>query len=155
VETIRVVAGPTKPRPSHAYGDAAWRLISHLSLNYLSIVDGPDAGAAALRDLLALYGDAADSTIHKQIEGVRSVASKPITRRLPGVRPVTYARGLEITLTCEETAFEGTGVFLLGSVLERFFARYVTINSFTETTLVTDRGEIKRWPATIGRRQIL
>lgn len=155
VETIRIVAGPTNPRPSHAYGDAAWRLISHLSLNYLSIVDGSDAGVAALRDLLALYGDAADSTIHKQIEGVRSVASKPITRRLPGVRPVTYARGLEITLTCEETAFEGTGVFLLGSVLERFFARYVTINSFTETTLVTDRGEIKRWPATIGRRQIL
>jgi type VI secretion system protein ImpG len=155
VEAVRVAAGPTKPRPSHAYGNTAWRLISHLSLNYLSIVDGRGGGAAALRDLLSLYGDSAETSIHRQIEGVRSVASRPITRRLPGVRPVTYARGLEITLTCDEIAFEGTGVFLLGSVLERFFARYVTINSFTETVLLTDRGEVMRWPATIGRRQIL
>lgn len=156
VAATRVVAGPTKPRPSYAHGDTAWRLISHLSLNYLSIVDsGSEAGAAALRDLLALYGDVADATTHKQIEGVRSVASRTVTRRLPGSRPVTYARGLEITLTCDETAFEGTGVFLLGSVLERFFARYVSINSFTEAVLRTERGEVMRWPATIGRRQIL
>jgi type VI secretion system protein ImpG len=104
---------------------------------------------------LSLYGDVSEATIHKQIEGVRSVASRPVTRRLPGARPVTYARGLEITLSCDEIAFEGTGVFLLGSVLERFFARHVAVNSFTETILLTDRGEVMRWPATIGRRQIL
>jgi len=95
------------------------------------------------------------SAIRKQIEGVRSVASEPITRRLPGVRPVTYARGLEITLDCDETAFEGSGVFLLGSVLERFFARCAAINTFTETILKTSWGKIMRWPPTIGRRQIL
>lgn len=155
VVTVRIVAGPTAPRPSHVHGDTAWRLISHLSLNYLSIVDGTQDGAAALRELLALYGDAADATIRKQLDGVQSVASRPITRRLPEARPVTYARGLEITLSCDETAFEGSGVFLLGAVLERFFARYAAINSFTETVLKTGRGEIMRWPATIGRRQIL
>jgi type VI secretion system protein ImpG len=155
VETTRIVAGPTKPRASRAHGDTAWRLISHLSLNYLSIVDGPEAGAAALRELLALYADVTDTATHRQIEGVGSVASKPVTRRLPGARPVTYARGLEIRLNCDESAFEGTGVFLLGAALERFFARYVTINSFTETVLETERGEVMRWPATIGRRQTL
>ncbi|MCB2261904.1 MAG: type VI secretion system baseplate subunit TssF [Candidatus Thiosymbion ectosymbiont of Robbea hypermnestra] len=155
VKVIRVVAGPTPPRPSHAHGDTAWRLISHLSLNYLSLVEGAGEGAAALRQLLSLYGDVAEAPIRRQIEGVRRVVSRPIVRRLPGARPVTYARGLEITLACDETAFEGSGVFLLGSVLERFFARYVAINSFTETVLATDRGEIMRWPATIGRRQIL
>lgn len=155
VKTIRVIAGPTPPQPSHAHGDTAWRLISHLSLNYLSLVDGAQDGAAALRELLSLYGNVADAPTRKQIEGVRSVTSRPITRRLPGARPVTYARRLEITLACDETAFEGSGVFLLGSVLERFFARYVAINSFTETVLSTDRGEIMQWPAAIGRRQIL
>ncbi|MEA3277955.1 MAG: type VI secretion system baseplate subunit TssF [Pseudomonadota bacterium] len=156
VDAIRILSGPTKPRPSHAHGDTAWRLISHLSLNYLSIVDNSsDAGAAALRDLLSLYGDLAESAMQRQIEGVKSVASRPITRRLPGSRPVTYARGLEITLSCDESAFEGTGVYLLGAVLERFFARYASINAFTETVLKTDRGEVMRWPATIGRRQIL
>jgi len=156
VQAVRVVAGPTNPRPSHAHGETAWRLISHLALNYLSLVDSsPESGAAALRDLLSLYGDLADATTSKQIDGVKSIASRPITRRLPGSRPVTYARGLEITLFCDEGAFEGTGVFLLGSVLERFFARYVSINAFTETVLKSDRGEVMRWPPTIGRRQIL
>jgi type VI secretion system protein ImpG len=40
-------------------------------------------------------------------------------------------------------------------VLERFFARYVSLNSFTETVLSSaDRGEVMRWPARLGRRQI-
>ena len=61
-----------------------------------------------------------------------------------------------MTLTLDEAAFEGTGGFLLGAVLEQFFARYVSLNSFTETVVRTvDRGEISRWPARPGRRQIL
>jgi type VI secretion system protein ImpG len=40
-------------------------------------------------------------------------------------------------------------------VLERFFARYVTINSFTECTLSTNsRGEIRTWPPRIGQRHL-
>jgi type VI secretion system protein ImpG len=41
-------------------------------------------------------------------------------------------------------------------VLEEFFRRYVSLNSFTRTTLKTmDRGEVMRWPARLGQRQIL
>jgi len=156
VRAVRVRAGPTQPRPSHAHADTAWRLIDHLSLNYLSIADSDGGkGAAALRELLSLYGAIASTEGRKQVEGIRRVSSQGIVRRLPGVRPVTYARGLEITLDCDEAAFEGTGAFLLGAVLERFFARYCTINGFTETVLRADRGELMRWPATIGRRPIL
>lgn len=156
VEAVRVRAGPTPPRPSPAHGDTAWRLIDHLSLNYLSIADTEGGkGAAALRELLTLYGDLASANVRKQVEGIRQVSSRPIVRRLPGVRPVTYARGLEVTVDCDEAAFEGTGAFLLGAVLERFFARYCTVNGFTETVLKSDRGELMRWPASIGRRPIL
>ena len=67
--------------------------------------------------------------------------------------PTTFGRGLEITLTCDEAAFEGSGVFLLGSVLERFFAKYTAINSFTETVLRSvQRAEVMRWPAKPGVR---
>jgi type VI secretion system protein ImpG len=63
---------------------------------------------------------------------------------------------LRILLTLDESMFEGTGVFLLGSVLEQFFAKYVSINSFTETVLKTaERGEVMRWPARMGLRHIL
>jgi type VI secretion system protein ImpG len=157
VTAIRCVAGPTAPRPSFAHGDPTWRLISHLSLNYLSLTDAADGGgASALRELLALYGDSGDAVIRRQIEGVRSVASQPVTRRLPLPGPAAFARGTKVTLTCDETAFEGMGVFLLGAVLERFFSKYASINSFTETALQTvQRGEIARWPARIGRRPLV
>jgi type VI secretion system protein ImpG len=76
-------------------------------------------------------------------------------RRLPVSGPVSFARGLEITLIFTEENFEGSGIYLMASVLERFFARYVSINSFTEMVLVShERGEIKRWKPTIGLRQI-
>jgi len=155
VEAVRCIVGPTRPLPSRAEGDMAWRLVSNLSLNYLSIVDGgEERGAAALRELLALYGDAQDPAQQKQIEGLRNVSSRTITRRIPTPGPVTFGRGLEITLTCDEAAYEGTGTFLLGAVLEEFFARYASINSFTETVVrVEGRGEVMRWPARLGRRQ--
>ena len=157
VTAVRCVAGPTPPRPSYAHGDPTWRLISHLSLNYLSLTDAADGGgASALRELLALYGDSGDAVIRRQIDGVQSVASRSVTRRLPLPGPAAFGRGTEVTLTCDETAFEGMGVFLLGAVLERFFSKYVSLNSFTETALKTvQRGEIARWPARIGRRQLI
>jgi type VI secretion system protein ImpG len=158
VESVRCLAGPTRPRPAPIFtdGDFVWRLVSHLTLNYLSVVNGQERqGCTALRDLLKLYGDVQDAPTRKQIEGVREVASQTITRRIPTTGPITFGRGLEVTVTCDEAAFEGTGIFLLGAVLEQFFARYVSINSFTETVLRSvDRGEVMRWPARIGRRQI-
>ena len=156
VESVRCVAGPTKPRSSSAEGETAWRLVSHLSLNYLSLVDGDKDGAAALRELLSLYADPNDASVVKQIEGVKAIVSRPVIGRIPTAGPITFGRGLEITVTCEDAAFEGTGVFLLGAVLEEFLAKYVSINAFTETVIRTvDRGEVMRWPPRIGRRQRL
>ena len=100
--------------------------------------------------------DANDRQIALQIEGLLKVQSRPIIRRVRTPGPITFARGLEITLTFDEAAFEGTGVFTLGAVLEQFFAKYVSLNSFTETVIRTQqRGEIMRWPSQMGRRQII
>ena len=159
VVAVRVLSGPSKPKPSAALltSELGWRLINHLSLNYLSLTDTNETeGAAALRELLTLYADLGEVHLTKQIEGVRSVSSRPIVRRMPISGPIMYGRGLEISLLFDESSFEGSGVFLLASVLEEFFARYTSINSFTETVLRTlERGEIARWPLRIGRRHRL
>jgi type VI secretion system protein ImpG len=156
VAMVRCLTAPTKPRPSPAEEDTAWQLISHLTLNYLSLADTDDRqGATALRELLSLYIDANDATAVKQIEGVRSVKAKSVVRRIPAPGPITYGRGVEVTIMCEESAFEGSGIFLLGAVLDRFFMKYVTINSFTETAIqMIDRSEVMRWPTRIGQRHI-
>lgn len=156
-EAIRCIAGPSYPRPSPAFGDTAWRLISHLSLNYLSLDSGDTpAGADMLRNMLALYADPNDAAVTRQIEGVRTVSYRPVIRRMPRMGPASYGRGLEITLTLDEPAFEGFGLVPLASVLERFFARYVSINAFTQVRLQSSlRGDIKSWPVRLGCRQTL
>ena len=75
---------------------------------------------------------------------------------MPGAGPVAAGRGLEVTLTIDEAPFGGAGGILLATVLDRFFAKYVSINAFTETVLRSpERGEVMRWPMRIGRRPVL
>jgi type VI secretion system protein ImpG len=170
VATIRVIAGPSRPCAPLADGAVSWRAISHLSLNYLSLVNVSEReGAGALRDLLELYASSADVTARKQIDSIRSVRVSPVVRRIPpparelrgggGRLPtpqLAFGRGLSITVEVDELAFEGGSAFLLGSVLSHFFARYVSINSFTETALRSlGRGEIHRWVPQWGARQTL
>ncbi|WP_390915606.1 type VI secretion system baseplate subunit TssF [Pseudosulfitobacter sp. SM2401] len=157
VAKVRTPVNPTRPRPTLAQGDAAWRLISHLSLNYLSIADA-DAGdgAAALRELVGLYAPKGDRATNMQLEGIVSVTSRPIVRRISDGVLSTAVRGLEITIELDESFFEGTSVYLLGAVLERFFRKYVTINSFTETVMKTQQnGEIARWRPETGLGRII
>ncbi|MFT2543065.1 type VI secretion system baseplate subunit TssF, partial [Escherichia coli] len=61
VRAIRILRGPSRPYPALAEGALTWRLISHLGLNYLSLTDvDAEQGAAALREMLDLYGNLAD-----------------------------------------------------------------------------------------------
>ena len=157
VESIRCLAGPSYPRQSPGFGATGWKLISHLSLNYLSLVDrAPESGAEMLRDLLALYAESNDAAAQRQIEGVRSVSYSPVVRRVPIAGPISYGRGLDISLTLDDASFEGAGIVALGGVLERFFARYVSLNSFTQMRLQsTARGAVKTWPVRVGCRQTI
>jgi type VI secretion system protein ImpG len=154
---IRVMSGPSRPYAPLADGAIAWRAISHLSLNYLSLVQStPEEGAAALRDLLELYAANADVSARRQIDGIRSVRVGRVVRRLLAPGPLAFGRGIEINVLIDELAFEGASAFLLGSVLDRYFARHVSINSFTETVLRSEnRVEIGRWVQQPGARPTL
>jgi type VI secretion system protein ImpG len=157
VTAIRVISGPSRPYGPLADGAVAWRAINHLSLNYLSLVNStPQQGASALRELLDLYAPGTDASARKQLEGIRSMTVKPVVRRLPSPGPLAFGRGLEIAVGVDEMAFEGASAYLLAAVLHRYFARYVTINSFTETVLRSEsRGEVSRWAPEWGARPTL
>ncbi|HEX6316515.1 MAG TPA: type VI secretion system baseplate subunit TssF, partial [Gemmatimonadaceae bacterium] len=157
VTSVRAVSGPSRPYSAVADGAIAWRAISHLSLNYLSLVNATgQQGATVLRDLLELYATTTDVSARRQIEGIQSVSVNRVVRRLPDRGPIAFGRGLEITVDVDEMAFEGDSAFLLGAVLDRHFARYVSINTVTETVLRSQsRGEINRWTPNWGARPTL
>ncbi|MBL8483343.1 MAG: type VI secretion system baseplate subunit TssF [Rhodocyclaceae bacterium] len=157
VSAVRCIRGPSRPLAPRLEGAAVWQSINHLALNYLSLTDTtPAEGALALRQMLELYGLTEQSPMRKQLQGVRAVELQPIVRRLPSRGPIALGRGLEIRLTCDPVAFEGMSPFLLGAVLEEFFARHASLNAITETVLqVVGRGEIMRWKPRIALRPVL
>ncbi len=157
VQGVFCVSGPTTPSEAFIDGEILWRLISHLSLNYHSIVStSKEEGKVAFREILRLYGNPGDRSMLKQIEGVLSVEAKPVVRRIDTPGAMTFVRGTELALQLDELAFAGSGVFLFGAVVERFFAKYASVNSFTETVIRSpQRGDIMRWPIQTGIRPLL
>ncbi|MCE4538105.1 type VI secretion system baseplate subunit TssF [Pelomonas sp. P7] len=157
VQSVGIVAGPSRPVSALREGPLAWRLLSLLSLNYLSLVDeDPQRGALALRELVGLFAQSNDAGLLRQVEGLRAVSARPVVRRHPVPGPIAFGRGLEVRVEVDELSFEGGSATLLGSVLHHFFTRHVSMNSFVQTQLVSrTRGELKRWAPLSGARQLL
>jgi type VI secretion system protein ImpG len=153
-ESVRCVGEPTAPASPLSHGKVAWDLINQLSLNFLGINDETeDSALHALKTLLSLMMDKHNHAQSKQIDGIIGMKTKQITHRLPFSGPICFGRGVEISITLDELAYEGNSTFMLGMVLDRFFAQYVSINSFTQLVLNSStRGEIYRWPIQIGLR---
>jgi type VI secretion system protein ImpG len=162
------VAGPTRPREPlvsqmrtrgeiASVGVITWRLINMLSLNYLGLVErGAGKNAEALNEMLSLFADFVEDATERKIRGIRGVNSRPIIRRIRERVGSGAARGQEITISFDDKSFEGSGVFLLGAVLDRFFSDYSGFNHFTQTVIsTTERGEIMRWPPRMGTRRPL
>lgn len=157
VRRIDILRGPSRPFSPVVSAGLGWRVIDHLALNHLSLADA-DAreGAAALREMLLLYAGQVDDARAGQIQGLLSVAARPVTRRLPMPGPIAFGRGLEITLTVDPGAFQGHSAILFGAVLEQYLARHVEVNHFVETVLQASGGaELMRWRPRCGTRPIL
>ena len=151
---ITVVRAPTKPRPPLGIGDAAWRLIAHLTPNYVTLAPEETDDASVMRDHLALYGRQDDPALRRHIDGVLAVNSELVARRVPGLGRMAIARGHRIRVRLDDAAFDKSHMFLFSAVLEQFLAEFASINSFTECIFTSaQEGEFARWPPRIGRRQ--
>ena len=165
---VLCILGPTPPRgpvvgqlrsrseTAHT-GTVTWRLINMLSLNHLGLVErAAGQNGQSLRETLSLFADLQDSATERKIRGVRSVDSRAVVRRVQQRTGSGIARGTEVVVTLDEKSFEGSGAFLLGAILDRFFCEYSALNHFTQTVIrTTERGEIMRWPVRMGLRRPL
>jgi type VI secretion system protein ImpG len=128
-----------KPTPSHRFESgrgAHWRLISHLSLNHLTLSAG---GIDALKELLRLYDLPRSAASRRQLDGIVAIDFKPANACLPGNPFPVFVRGTEIVLSVDEQNFVGIGLRLFAQVLDHFFGLYAHANSFTQLKLVSSR----------------
>ncbi|HVQ55387.1 MAG TPA: type VI secretion system baseplate subunit TssF [Pyrinomonadaceae bacterium] len=136
---------------------AQWRLISHLNLNYLSLVSSENGVPDALQEILHLYNFDDSSAIRKQILGIKSVESKKVVRQVGGRVGTGFVRGLQTTITFDEEQFVGSGLYLFASVLDRFLALYASINSFNQLEIRSEQREepIKLFRPRAGEQELL
>jgi type VI secretion system protein ImpG len=156
-QSVRAIAGPSRPHTALREGGVAWRLLNLLSLNYLSLLDteGGEA-AAALRDLLSRFPQGTEPSVRRQIEALQNVATRPVVRRHPIPGPIAFGRGIEVTLTVDELGYAGASAFLFGAAMHHYLSRHASMNSFVETVLVSlSRGEVMRWKPSRGARPVL
>jgi type VI secretion system protein ImpG len=150
VSRITCLIKPMLPRRPSLAGALQWRLISHLSLNYLSLVEG---GEEVMKEILKLYDFDNSPATRQQIQGIVSLRSEHVTKRIGH----SFCRGVKVTMMFDEDKFVGTGLYLFACVLERFLGQYVSVNSFSQLTARTlQRKEVlKKWPPRSGNRVLL
>ena len=150
VSKIVCLTAPTRTVRHPSRRGLLWRLVSHLSLNHLSIVDDPKG--EALRELLRLYDMTDSDETRNHIDGIVSIASSRVVGSLRGGGPVSFCRGLEVTIEFDEERYTGGGLFLFATILERFLSLYCTTNSFTKliARVKGRKEELRRWPPRVG-----
>ncbi len=152
----RIVAlrKPTPPvRPSLGKS-TLWRLVSHLSLNYLSLVE---EGKGALQEILRLYDVGRTAYSQNVIQSIVHIRSAPYFTRLISEQGVSFARGMRIEMEIDEDQFTGGGAFLFAAVLERFFGLSASLNSFTQLSVTTPQRKegLHVWQPRSGRRMLV
>jgi type VI secretion system protein ImpG len=154
VKKILALTKPTAPIHPPLGKPQLWRLISQLSLNYMSLVDG---GAEGLRELLRLHNFADSPAAERQIVGIQSVTGAPVYSRIDGEHGMTFARGHRVEIGFDEEEYAGGGVYLMAAVLERFLGLYVSLNSFCVLAARTrQRKELLReWPPRSGWKALI
>jgi type VI secretion system protein ImpG len=146
---------PDAARAAHRH-QAMWRIISHLSLNHLSIAD-ENGSPDALREILKLYDYASTASTQSKIAGILDVRSRRIVGRAGGAAAGGFCRGVEVALLFDEDRFTDNGLFLFASVIERFLGLYCSVNSFSRLVARTKQrqGAYRQWSPRAAEKVLL
>lgn len=150
IKKIVALRKPSRTLRPPLDGKTLWCLTSHLSLNYLSLVD---EGKAALQKILELYDFSDSPDVKKQIGGITSVDAQRHFTRVISEHGVGFARGTRVEMEFDEEQFSGGGAYLFASVLEKFFGLYVSMNSFSQLTARSRQRKepLGEWPPRAGQ----
>ncbi len=152
--TFTNLTAPTPARRPPMSRDKLWHLISHLSLNFLSVAD-----VDSLKSLLRHYAvpgeqeRSRDTPNLKRIDSIRDIVVQPDERLMGDC----FVRGQSILVRVRSDHFNGTGDrYVFGAVLSRFFAELSALNTYTVMQLEESvSGERTEWPPMLGTRPLM
>jgi type VI secretion system protein ImpG len=136
VKSINFLRKPTITYRFESARSAHWRLISHLTLNHLSLANG---GVDAFREMLALYDLPRSPSSQRQIGGIACIEQRTASAWMAGNPFTCLVRGVEVRIGIDEEAFVGSGIYAFAHIIERFLALYVHANSFTQLVVVSNK----------------
>jgi type VI secretion system protein ImpG len=146
-------------RPTRSYDPPdgigqLWRLISHLSLNYLSL---SEEGRGALQEILRLHNFTDSNYLENQIGALSSLKTAPHFAMVASDYGLSPARGVAVDIELDEQQFAGGSAYLFAAVLDRFLAGYASMNSFTQ---LTARSNLRKepmdvWPPRSGSQVLV
>jgi type VI secretion system protein ImpG len=158
ISAIVALRKPTRPIDPPLGGQMLWRLVSHLSLNYLSLGEMEDS-LKALREIFNLYCPPDAAAQRKQIQGIRRLSHRQVVRRMSsGAAWKGFCRGMEVELLFDENEFVGGSAFLFASVINQFLALFASTNSFTQLLIRRSARESevwKQWRPMVGAKAVL
>ena len=148
--TFRNITVPTASFAPPLDQNFLWKLISNMSLNYLSLTD-----INALKVILETYDlpryhdRQAQKVSQTRLNALRSISHQAGDRLHHGL-PI---RGLQVDLTVDPHGFLGDGdLFVFASVLNEFFALYASLNSYHELRVTSTQGDVYLWPSRMGQQ---
>jgi type VI secretion system protein ImpG len=130
-------------------GESRWRLVSQLTLNHLSLVEGPQA-LDALKEILQLHNLRDEASAWRQIEGMLGLGCERVIAHIGEDAWRGWRNGLEVRLQLDPQHFVGSSAVLFSAVLAQFFSLYATANRFVRTVLVQSDREVKTWQPQAG-----
>ncbi|ESY00358.1 type VI secretion system baseplate subunit TssF [Mesorhizobium sp. LNJC405B00] len=167
VESVRLLGALRSPQPAipaalptgadseSRADDLAWRLVSQLALNFLSLAK-EGRGVDPLHALLDLYAERGDPGLARNVRSIVRIDSSAVIERLAIEGPMCFGRGTEVTLHVDQSVLAGQSTLLLSGLLSRLFARHAGINGFVRTrTRLLQKQEDVPWPMTPGNRYLI
>ena len=155
-ERIRCLTQPTATLRPNLRDGARWRLISHLSLNHLSLTSKENP-TESLKEILRLYDFKESSASRALIASIVSLNARAISAPLNFDGRTAMCRGIEVEITIDDVQSSGNSSYLFASVLEHFFGLYCSVNSFTRVLVKrkNKEGYLKKCPPRAGEKVLL
>ncbi len=144
---------PTLSYPPPIDGDFLWKIISNMSLNYLSLDN-----ISALRTIIESYDFVGANDIKQKektsmmLQGMKSVSHNTTEMMEQGL-PI---RGIETHLVLEPENFSCIGdAYIFCSILNEFLSLYGNINSFHKLIVDMQNEDTYTWNPKMGTRSLV